>query len=72
MAYLSLSIWYAYHLPLRAEQCCIFASVAVDNGLDIFLSSSYVCTIVTAQICAGGANFRFHIGDETNKADLHC
>ena len=37
VAYLSFSIWYAYHLTLRAEQCCIHASVAV---LDTVLTFS--------------------------------
>ena len=63
VVYLSFSAWYSYHLPLRAEQSCIYASIAVESGLGFALSSSYVCTIVTVEICAAGANFWFHIGD---------
>ena len=55
-----------------AEECCSYVSLAVDNGLDIAVSSSYVSTSTSAicEIRASGAIFWFHIGNKASKTDI--
>ena len=57
------------YLPLMTEQCGSNVAIAIDNSVDITLPSHIyqVCAIVivVSELCAAGANFGFHIGDET-------
>ena len=59
----------SYYLPLMTEQCGRNVAIAMDNSVDITLPSHMhqLCAIVivVSELCAAGANFGFHIGDET-------
>ena len=49
------------------EQCGSNVAIAVDNSVDITMASHIhkvlAIVIVVSELCAAGANFRFHFGD---------